>query len=137
LEIYTETKLLLKKRNWNYTGISIPHADGVQVEESVFKDDLQIRVVPQWRQEERSINQWILIIDVQRRLAEDARHWRHLLRTQIRQQETAHLVVAMGTVILRLYVIWVLHAHTHIHLRDEQISICTWKKLLVKLDITI
>ena len=87
----------------------VPHTDGVQVEQAVLEDHLEVCVVSEWRQEEGPVDERILVVDVEHGLADNARRRRHFLRAQARQQKTARFVVAMGTVVLRLYVIRVLH----------------------------
>jgi len=79
----------------------------------VFKDDLEVRVVSQRREEEQAVDEWVLVIDVEHRLTDDARHRRHLLSTQTCQQEAACLIIAVRPVVLRLYVVRVLHRHTN------------------------
>ena len=55
-----------------------PHAHGIEVHRPVIRDDLEVRVVPLWWEEEGAVDQWVAVEHVHLDLAGHAMYGRHL-----------------------------------------------------------
>lgn len=95
------------------------HADGVEVQASrvmvvvvqrrrrLLHEDRVHRILVR-REEERSVNERILVVDRECHLADDACDDGHLQEAEVRQDEAARLVVSVRTLILDLDLVRVL-----------------------------
>jgi hypothetical protein len=74
----------------------------------MIRQDLEIRVVTLWRQEEGSVYQWVAVEHWKYRSTQDTVHTCNLVRTQVGQYKAADFIISMWTLILHLDVVRIL-----------------------------
>ncbi len=84
------------------------HADGVQIQQLVVGQHLQVASVALRRQEEGAVDQWVAVVHRHIGGAAHALDVGHLMRTQVGQNKAARLVVAVRAFVLHLDVVRIL-----------------------------